>query len=83
MNKTLSVLAFLTLVSFPNFAWAESDPSPSGTDSRVRYLTYERDQVYKLLVAPSRVMTIVFDEEENISSLQAGDTFDPGDRVEW
>lgn len=74
MKPILSVLALTALLAAPSLAWAESTPSPSATDSRVRYLTYERDQVYRLPVVPSRVMTIVFDPAENISSVQVGDS---------
>jgi len=67
-------LVLLGILSAPNLALAESSPSPSQVDPRVRYLTYQRDEVYKLPVSPSRVMTIVLDPTESIASLQAGDT---------
>ena len=74
MRAILYVLALLGAMSAPHYAYPESSPSPSQVDSRVRYLTYQRDEVYKLPVSPSRVMTIVLDPTESIASLQAGDT---------
>ena len=74
MKPTLPVLALLAFLSVPAIAFGETSPSPSATDARVRYLTYEPDQVYQLMVSPGRVMTIVLDPAENITALQAGDS---------
>lgn len=74
MKPTLPVLALLAFLNVPVVALAETTPSPSATDARVRYLTYEPDQVYQLIVSPGRVMTIVLDPAENITALQAGDS---------
>ena len=74
MKPTLPVLALLAFLNVPVVALAETTPSPSATDARVRYLTYEPDQVYQLMVAPGRVMTIVLDPAETITALQAGDS---------
>ncbi len=74
MKPTLPTLALLTFLSVPAIAFAETSPSPSATDARVRYLTYQPDQVYELMVSPGRVMTIVLDPAENVTALQAGDS---------
>jgi len=74
VKNAVSILVLLGSLSLPTFAYPESSPSPSQVDPRVRYLTYQRDEVYKLPVSPSRVMTIVLDPSESIASLQAGDT---------
>ena len=74
MKSTVSLLALLAMLSAPTVALAEVSPSPSATDARVRYLTYQPDQVYQLMVSPGRVMTIVLDPAENITALQAGDS---------
>jgi len=74
VKNAVSILILLGSLSLPTFAYPESSPSPSQIDPRVRYLTYQRDEVYRLPVSPSRVMTIVLDPSESIASLQAGDT---------
>lgn len=74
MKSTVSLLALLAMLSVPTIPFAEVSPSPSATDARVRYLTYQPDQVYQLMVSPGRVMTIVLDPAENITALQAGDS---------
>jgi len=74
VKNAVSILVLLGSLSLPTFAYPESSPSPSQVDPRVRYLTYQRDEVYRLPVSPSRVMTIVLDPSESIASLQAGDT---------
>ena len=74
MKSTVAVLALLALLAVPEIALSKVAPSPSATDARVRYLTYEPDQVYQLMVSQGRVMTIVLDPAENITALQAGDS---------
>ena len=74
MKPTLPTLALLAFLAAPAVALAETSPSPSATDARVRYLTFEPDQVYRLMVSPGRVMTIVLDPAETITALQAGDS---------
>ena len=74
MKLTTLLLALFASFGIPALAHAETNPSPSAVDARVRYLTYQSDEVYKLMVSPGRVMTVVFDPTETITALQAGDS---------
>ena len=68
----------LCLAALP--ALADTIPRPGPQDSRIRYVAYHRDQVVAIDVTFGASTMIVFEEDERIETLGAGDAL--GFRIE-
>jgi type IV secretion system protein VirB9 len=55
-------------------AWAEKSPIPLAADERIRFLSYDEFQVYKVVANYGYAVTIEFGAEEVIETISAGDT---------
>jgi type IV secretion system protein VirB9 len=57
-----------------DFCFADTLPRPGPKDSRIRYVAYSRDQVVVIDVTFGASTMIVFEEDEKIETLGAGDS---------
>lgn len=69
---TLAAMAALMLASLPAAALDRGDVS--NTDPRVRYYAYSPEEVYALTGYFGHVTTIFFREDEEVSTISAGDS---------
>jgi type IV secretion system protein VirB9 len=73
--KALLLCASLTLAGFaPTLAHAALDPVASRNDSRVRYITYEPDDVVTIYGKVGTATLIMFDKDEQLIDMAGGDT---------
>ncbi|NMN07543.1 MULTISPECIES: P-type conjugative transfer protein VirB9 [unclassified Novosphingobium] len=64
----------LAALAVPGMARAEETPRPGATDTRVRVVNYDPDQVYRVRGVFRSAVQVVFGAGEAISSVALGDT---------
>ena len=64
----------LALQLNPLALWAESVPRPTALDNRVRTLTYNENEVYKIVASAGYQMDIELADNEEVRTVAAGDT---------